>query len=80
MQESLLGCEVYGVGFWHILVLEIGLYRVCYPKINSVEKECAEMKTRLQSEELRWEIVKAMMDEFPDLKSKVKAYFEAQAD
>lgn len=38
------------------------------------------MKTNLGNEELRWQVVKAMIDEFPALKSKVKTYLERQGD
>jgi hypothetical protein len=38
------------------------------------------MKTHMGNEELRWQVVKAMIDEFPALKSKVKTYLEGQGD
>ncbi len=36
-------------------------------------KEALEMEN-LEKEEIRWQVVKAMLDEFPDLKLKVKKY------
>jgi len=38
------------------------------------------MKMRIKSgnDELRWQIIKAMLDEFPNLKEKVKEYIEKQ--
>ena len=30
------------------------------------------------SDEIRWQVVKAMLDEFPTLREKVKAYIEKQ--
>ena len=38
------------------------------------------MKTNIGNEELRWQVVKAMIDEFPSLKNKVKSYIEGQSD
>jgi len=37
------------------------------------------MKTNLGSEEIRWQVVKAMIDEFPSLRSKVKTYVDEKA-
>lgn len=34
------------------------------------------MKGYLKNEEIRWEIMKAMLDEFPFLKDKVREYLE----
>lgn len=34
------------------------------------------MKNSLGNEEIQWEILKAMMDEFPSLRNKVKTYVE----
>jgi hypothetical protein len=34
------------------------------------------MKGSLRNEEIRWEIMKAMLDEFPFLKEKVREYLE----
>jgi hypothetical protein len=34
------------------------------------------MKALSVNEEFRWQVVKAMLDEFPNLKGKVKAYIE----
>jgi len=38
------------------------------------------MKMRIKSgnDELRWQIIKTMLDEFPNLKEKVKEYLEKQ--
>jgi len=32
--------------------------------------------SKMASEELRWRILKAMLDEFPELKNKTKAYLK----
>lgn len=32
------------------------------------------MKTELKNEEIRWKVIKAMLDEFPSLKEKAKKY------
>jgi hypothetical protein len=61
----------------HILVLEISLYGVLYPKINWGRKKG--MKNSLQNE-VRWRIVKSMLDEFPELKNKTKAYVLEQVN
>jgi hypothetical protein len=34
------------------------------------------MKIKSETDELRWQIIKAMLDEFPNLKEKVKEYIE----
>jgi len=33
--------------------------------------------TPLENEEIRWEIIKAMLDEFPFLKEKVRMYLKS---
>jgi hypothetical protein len=32
------------------------------------------MENKLRKDEIRWQVVKAMLDEFPDLKQQVKNY------
>jgi len=32
------------------------------------------MKTELKNEEIRWQVIKAMLDEFPTLKEKARKY------
>jgi hypothetical protein len=34
------------------------------------------MNTRSKTEEIRWQVIKAMLNEFPVLKEKVKNYLE----
>jgi hypothetical protein len=34
------------------------------------------MNRHLGNEDIRWQVVKAMMDEFPALKNKIKEYVE----
>jgi len=34
------------------------------------------MKTASKDEEIRWQVIKAMLDEFPTLKVKVKNYLK----
>ncbi len=36
------------------------------------------MNTDAKSEEIRWQVIKAMLDEFPALKEKVKSYLRKQ--
>jgi len=36
------------------------------------------MNTNPKSEEVRWQVIKAMLDEFPALKEKVKGYLKEQ--
>jgi hypothetical protein len=31
-----------------------------------------------EADEIRWQVIKAMLDEFPTLREKVKAYIEKQ--
>jgi hypothetical protein len=34
------------------------------------------MNTRSKTEEIRWQVIKAMLNEFPALKEKVKSYLK----
>jgi len=55
--------------------LEIKVYMVyCYTLHRMLEK----MSARSKSEEIRWQVMKAMLDEFPTLKEKVKKYLKEQ--
>ena len=36
------------------------------------------MSSKMKSEEIRWQVIKAMLDEFPTLKERVKSYLEEQ--
>jgi hypothetical protein len=36
------------------------------------------MRIKSGNDELRWQIIRAMLDEFPSLKEKVKEYLEKQ--
>jgi hypothetical protein len=36
------------------------------------------MRVKTENDEIRWQVVKAMLDEFPTLKEKVKVYIEKQ--
>jgi hypothetical protein len=36
------------------------------------------MSVRSKSEEIRWQVMKAMLDEFPTLKEKVRKYLKKQ--
>jgi hypothetical protein len=36
------------------------------------------MNMRGENDEIRWQVVKAMLDEFPTLREKVKNYIEKQ--
>ena len=56
----------------HISEAKIKVYIVyCY---TLYERET--MRTRLKIEEIRWRVVKAMLDEFPMLREKVKKYLK----
>lgn len=55
--------------------LEIKVYMVyCYTLYWMFEK----MSARPKSDEIRWQVMKAMLDEFPTLKEKVKKYLKEQ--
>jgi hypothetical protein len=34
------------------------------------------MKSHQNTEEIRWQVIKAMLDDFPELRKKVKNYIE----
>jgi hypothetical protein len=36
------------------------------------------MSAKRKNDEIRWQVIKAMLDEFPTLREKVKAYIEKQ--
>jgi len=36
------------------------------------------MPQKGENDEIRWQVIKAMLDEFPALREKVKAYIEKQ--
>jgi len=36
------------------------------------------MSTQPKNEEIRWQVIKAMLDEFPTLKEKAKKYLKEQ--
>jgi hypothetical protein len=36
------------------------------------------MRKRGENDEIRWQVIKAMLNEFPTLREKVKAYIEKQ--
>ncbi len=36
------------------------------------------METQIEDEVFRWQVVKAMIDEYPELKEKVKTYVTAR--
>jgi len=36
------------------------------------------LDSNIENEEIRWQIMKAMLDEFPTLKEKVKHYLKVQ--
>jgi hypothetical protein len=36
------------------------------------------MREKEENDEIRWQVVKAMLDEFPTLREKVKVYIEEQ--
>ena len=62
--------------FWvvvFVLILEVSLYRICrYETLLSNGEVC--MKSCRNSEDVRWQVVKAMLDDFPALRKKVKNY------
>jgi len=59
----------------YILLAGIKVYMVyCYTLYRMFEK----MSARSKSEEIRWQVMKAMLDEFPMLKEKVKKYLKEQ--
>jgi hypothetical protein len=36
------------------------------------------MSTKRENDEIRWQVIKAMLEEFPTLREKVKVYIEKQ--
>ena len=59
----------------HMSFLEIKVYMVyCYTLYRMFEK----MSARSKSEDVRWQVMKAMLDEFPMLKEKVKKHLREQ--
>jgi len=55
------------------LVLGVKVYIVyCYVIFG------IQMRKRGENDEIRWQVVKAMLDEFPTLREKVKVYIEEQ--
>jgi len=59
----------------YISLAGIKVYMVyCYTLYRMFEK----MSARSRSEEIRWQVMKAMLDEFPTLKEKVKKYLKEQ--
>lgn len=52
---------------------------MAYAFLRYLGERCKSMKNSLQSE-IRWQVVKAMLDEFPDLRTKIKMYFSEQSD
>ncbi|MGQ9539173.1 MAG: hypothetical protein ACUVTE_06310 [Candidatus Bathycorpusculaceae bacterium] len=36
------------------------------------------MNVKAENHEIRWQVIRAMLDEFPTLREKVKAYIEKQ--
>ena len=58
----------------HMSFSEIKVYMAyCYTLY-----ECWNMNAQSKSEEIRWQVMKAMLDEFPVLKEKVKKYLKEQ--
>jgi hypothetical protein len=50
-------------------------YHICCHKIP-VSRIVRRMANHLNKEEIRWQVVKAMLDEFPTLRKKVRNYVE----
>jgi hypothetical protein len=46
------------------------------PNSVSAYKKAKPMKSNLGIEEIRWEIVKSMLEEYPSLREKAKIYLE----
>ena len=36
------------------------------------------MSSKMKNDEIRWQVIKAMLDEFPTLKEKVESYLKEQ--
>jgi hypothetical protein len=63
---------------WGYSVLEKRfIYCVCSHKISVLGRELS-MRNYRDKEEIRWQVVKAMLDEFPTLKEKVRSYVTAE--
>jgi hypothetical protein len=56
-----------------MLVLGVKVYIVyCYVIFG------IQIRKRGENDEIRWQVIKAMLDEFPTLREKVKVYIEEQ--
>jgi hypothetical protein len=53
------------------------IYCVCCHKIQVLGRE-RKMRNYRDKEEIRWQVVKAMLDEFPTLRKKVRSYITAE--
>jgi hypothetical protein len=47
----------------------------CYTILG---KELQQMKRHKNTDEIRWQVVKAMLEEFPSLRTKVKEYLKSE--
>ena len=54
-----------------------GLY-IVYDVIRLYVRVGTKMRNYRDKEEIRWQVVKAMLDEFPTLKEKVRSYVTAE--
>jgi hypothetical protein len=57
---------------------EKSLYCICRYKILLCRNP--EMKSHQDTEEIRWQVMKAMLDDFPSLKKRAKNYVEKDED
>jgi len=60
----------------HILCREKDLYIVYADMRDCCLNRKPKMKSHHNTEEIRWQVVKAMLDDFPALRKKVKSYIE----
>ena len=61
-------------GFWWIFRVRKKLY-IVYSVIRfAVDVGVQKMESHQSVEEIRWQVIKAMLDNFPELRGKVKNY------
>jgi len=61
--------------FGYIVNGSKSLYGVLLHNIGGASKD---MNVHAKTEEIRWQVIRAMLDEFPTLKEKVRVYLKEQ--
>jgi len=74
---ALCACVAWGVWLRIFCFWKKGLY-IVYDVIRLCVRVGTKMRNYRDKEEIRWQVVKAMLDEFPTLKEKVRSYVTAE--